>query len=387
MTTDQPTMSHRATAGDNHRPEPPFAANDVRLSPREWIVALCVAAVILTAIPIVWRRIEPLVVETNHRMPFSLGHDYWTYERYCGQAIADRDTTLVVGDSVVWGHFVSKDQTLTAHLNKELGGAQFANMGGDGIHPAALAGLMEHYGKALTGRRIILHCNLLWMSSPRHDLQGDKEFSINHPDLIPQFIESPKCYRATVSHRLGVLIARKAPVFAWANHMQIAYFDNMDLPTWTILHPTENPASAVTMKLPSPNEPTTPKIDPRPWTFKNIGEFDPPWVELDDSFQWRCFRRTIETLTDRGSRVFVVIGPFNEHMLAETSRAAYAEMVAKAKSGLAKNDIPHYAPAPPPSETYADASHPLGEGYAQMARDLLANEAFIRFLENKDPAD
>ena len=379
-------MSHRDRKNDSGLADTPFAANDVRLSPREWIIALGVAVAILAAIPFAWKSIEPLRIETNHRMPFSLGNDYWTYDRYCQEASADRDTTLVVGDSVVWGHFVGKDETLPAHLNGAPGDRRFANMGIDGIHPAALAGLVEHYGRAISDRRIILHCNLLWMSSPRHDLAGGKEFSFNHPDLVPQFVPRIDCYKATTSHRLGVLIGQRVPVFGWANHMQIAYFANSDLPTWTIGHPRENPADAITLELPSPDEPPTPKIDPRPWTQKDIGEFDPPWVDLDDSFQWRCFQRTIEILTARGNRVFVLVGPFNEYMLSEKARATYAKMTAKAQTWLGARNIPHYAPKPLPSGTYADASHPLGKGYSLLAEELLVNEAFIRFTGDKEAA-
>ncbi|MDP6543934.1 MAG: hypothetical protein QGH60_08065 [Phycisphaerae bacterium] len=372
-------MGHRDTASDSSSDDTPFAANNVRLSPREWIIALGIAAAILAAIPFAWEQIEPIRIETNHRMPFSLGNDYWTYDRYCDKISADRDTTLVVGDSVIWGHFVGKDQTLPAHLNRAPGDARFANMGVDGIHPAALAGLMEHYGRGISGRKVILHCNLLWMSSPRGDLSGGKERSINHPDLIGQFIQRPECYDRPKAHRLGVLIARKVPVFAWADHMHIAYFDNSDLPTWTIDNPRANPADAITLKLPSPDEPPTPKPDIRPWIEKDIGQFDPPWVDLDDSFQWRCFKRTIDILAARGNRVFVVVGPFNEHMLTKRSLAAYMTLTAKAHTWLGDHDIPHYVPKPLPSGTYADASHPLDEGYVLLARQLLANEAFIRF--------
>ena len=377
-------MSHRDSTNDNSSDDTPFAANDVRLSPREWIIAMVVAAAILAVLPFAWKRIEPIRIETNHRTPFSLGNDYWTYDRYCKEVSADRDTMLVVGDSVVWGHFVGKDETLPAHLNKTPGDRRFANMGIDGIHPAALAGLMEHYGQAISGRKVILHCNLLWMSSPRHDLRGSKEFSFNHPDLIPQFIPRIECYKATVSHRLGVLIGRRVPVFGWADHMQIAYFDNSDLPTWTIDHPRENPADAVTLRLPSPDDPPTPKPNIRPWTQKDIGEFDPPWVDLDDSFQWRCFQRTVDILTGRGNRVFVVVGPFNEHMLSKKALATYTTVTAKARRWLGARNIPHYAPKTLPSGTYADASHPLSEGYALLAEELLANEAFIRFAGTKE---
>jgi len=381
-------MSHSDRANDSSSANPPFAANDVRLSPREWIIALGVAAVILAGIPFAWKQIEPIRIETNHRIPFSLGHDYWTYDRYCQEVSADRDTMLVVGDSVVWGHFVGKDQTLPAHLNEARSDRRFANMGVDGIHPAALAGLMEHYGRAISGRKVILHCNLLWMSSPRYDLAGSKEISINHPDLIPQFFPDIECYQTprSRSHRLGVLIGRRVPVFSWANHMQIAYFDDSDLPTWTIGHPRDNPIDAITLELPSPNEPPTPKPDIRPWTQKDIGQFDPPWVNLDNSFQWRCFRRTIEILTGRGNRVFVVVGPFNEHMLSKKALATYATMTAKARRWLGVRKIPHYAPKTLPSGTYADASHPLRQGYALLAEGLLANEAFIRFAGDKQAA-
>jgi hypothetical protein len=375
-------MSHRDSPSDSSRPDVPFAANNVRLSPRQWLIALGVAAAILAAIPLTWKQIEPIRIETNHRTPFSLGYDYWTYDRYCREVSVDRDTIPVVGDSVVWGHFVGKDQTLSAYLNAAPGDRRFANMGVDGIHPAALAGLMEHYGRSISNRRVILHCNLLWMSSPRHDLAGSKGRSFNHPDLVPQFVPRIECYKANVSHRIGVLIGREAPILGWANHMRIAYFDDSDLPTWTIDHPRANPAGAVTLELPSPDEPPTPRPDIRPWTQKDIGQFDPQWVDLDDSFQWRCFRRTVDILTARGNRVFVVIGPFNEHMLTEDARAAYAKQAAKARKWLGDRNIPHYAPKPLPGKTYADASHPLGEGYELLAGKLLANEAFIRFSED-----
>jgi hypothetical protein len=33
--------------------------------------------------------------------------------------------------------------------------------------------------------------------------------------------------------------------------------------------------------------------------------------------------------------------------------------------------LPHAIPGPLPSELYADASHPLREGYAQLAREVV----------------
>lgn len=366
----------------------PFAANDVRLSPRQWVIALVLVAAILAVVPIAWERLEPLEIVANHRTPFRLGSDYWTYSRYCRAVCAKGDKTLILGDSVVWGHYVGKDETLSAHLNRAVGESAsggFANLGIDGIHPAALAGLTEHYGQAISRRKVILHCNLLWMSSQRRDLRTEKEFPINHPDLIPQFIPHVPGYKASRSHRLGVVIGRKLPFFGWSSHMQIAYLDSSDLATWTIEHPYDNPVGALSRELPSPDEPPSPKPDARPWTKKKeITKTNPPWVDLAGSLQWARFKQTLEILADRGNRVFVLVGPFNEHMLKEKSLDTFAETKAQARTWLQERGIPHYVPRALPSEAYADASHPLAEGYGLLAGKLLKNEAFIRFAGSKE---
>jgi len=370
------------------RPEVPFAANDVRLSPREWVIAVLLAAAILAVVPIAWEWIEPLEIQANHRVPFRLGGDYWTYSRSCRAACAEGNKTLVIGDSVVWGHYVGKDETLPAHLNDAMDAERFVNLGIDGIHPAALAGLVEQYGRAITGRKVILHCNLLWMSSERRDLRSTKEDPINHPDLIPQFVPSVPRYHAPISQRLSVVIGRKVPVFDFARHMQVTYLDGYDLPSWTIDNPYANPLENLGRELPSPDEPPSPRPDARPWTSRrDIRKIDPPWVELGKSLQWRCFRECVATLTGRGNRVFVLVGPFNEHMLTPEGLAKYAEPKARVRAWLRDNGIPHYIPRALPSDLYADASHPLGDGYATLAAELLKDEAFVRFAGRGEAAE
>ena len=39
---------------------------------------------------------------------------------------------------------------------------------------------------------------------------------------------------------------------------------------------------------------------------------------------------------------------------------------------LKERKIPYYAPEALPSEQYGDASHPLGSGYALLAKELVA---------------
>lgn len=366
-------------------PEVRFAANDVRLSPRGWIVAALLIAGAFWAIPAVWRRIEPLTIGPDDRVPYRLGYDYWNYQRTCQQVCAG-EQTLLIGDSVVWGHYVAGDQTLSHCLNQQAGGPRFANLGIDGIHPVALAGLVRYYGGAIRGKRVLVNCNLLWMSSPRHDLSADEESAFNHPGLVPQFLPRIPAYKASASQRLGIVFGRQIGLLGWADHLRIAYFGGDNLATWTFAHPYENPLDAVTLALPSPDEPPSPEPDARPWTEKGIGKVAPEWVELDASLQWRFFRQTIRLLQERGNRVFVLIGPLNEAMLSDEALPAYARLSGQVAAWLAEQGIPHYAPPALPSQANADLSHPTAKGYELLAEQLFAQEPFTQFLASQaDP--
>lgn len=376
MPNDQ--QDHPMASGSAAGADVPFGSNEVRLSWRQWLLAAGLLAVAFTLTPRLWKRVEPLGAGPDWRVPYRLGHDYWLYARWCRRA-GSRHEVLVVGDSVVWGHYVRAEQTLSHYLSRGAGGPRFANLGVDGIHPAAMAGLLEHYGRAISGKRVLLHCNLLWMSSPASDLQGRKERSFNHPQLVPQLSDEIPCYREPLSGRLGIVVRRRLSVLQWARHLRIAYFDGSPLGWWTLEHPYANPVRAVTLRLPSPNEPPSPKPVAKPWTQQGMGEFDAPWVDLGESIQWRFFRRCVEVLRRRGNRVFVLVGPFNEHMLTESSLRAYRRRKQQVGAWLRRREVPHLIPEALPSERYADASHPLGAGYAVLAERLLAEEAFRRF--------
>lgn len=359
-----------------------FAANDVRLSPRHWLIAAALIACGLWLIPAVWRHFEPLDIAADHRVPYRLGNDYWNYERTCRE-VCQGDATLLVGDSVLWGHYVDCSGTLSHYLNEQTAErSQFDNLGVDGIHPVALAGLVRTYGSAIRDKRVIINCNPLWLSSPRHDLSSNKESSFNHPTLVPQFSPQIPCYKASVSERVGTVVARHVRFLGWADHVRIAYFDNDDLTTWTMEHPYANPMAMVTWRLPSPDEPPSPVPDPRPWTEKGIRPITPDWVPLDESLQWQFFRRTVQLLQARGNRVFVLIGPLNEHMLSTEGLKEYNERKRQMVAWHVEQKILHYAPSALPSHVYADFSHPDDEGYAQLAELLLAQTEFQSFLDD-----
>ena len=366
---------------ETEKHEVPFSSNEVRLSPRGWLAVACVAAALFCGIPVAWERIEPFEPGADYRVPYRLSYDYWMIQRYC-RRIATEDKTPVLGDSAVWGHYVAKDQTLSHYLNELGGGDRFVNLGIDGIHPAAMAGLVEHYGQDITDSKVVVNCNLLWTASKRRDLSDQKESDFNHPKLVPQVYPTVPCYRESWSRRLGIVVGREVPFFGWVDHLRIAYFEDMDIAAWTIEHPYTNPVGAVTLDLPSPDEPPSTEPVADSWTNKGMRQVNFPWVQLDESFQWRCFRSAVELLKRRGNTVFVLVGPFNEHMLQQESLEAYQDRKRSVEAWLEEQQIPHFVPAALPSEHYADASHPLADGYRLLAEQMLDNKSFREFLAN-----
>ena len=359
-----------------------FSSNCVRLSGYELIFVVIVASILFCFGPRLWERIEKFEPEPNFRLPYELSNDYWLYSRYCRWAISNYET-LVIGDSVVWGHYVSQDNTLSHYLNQMIGQDQFANLGVDGIHPVALSGLLKYYGRDISGKKIVLHFNPLWMSSSKQDLQSTKEFHFNHPKLAPQFIPKIPCYKDPYSRRFSAVTQRYAPILNWTSHLKVTYFENMDIPTWTLEHPYENPAGTVTLELPTlVNDNQNEHIS---WVEKGTVKKDFPWVKLESSLQWKFFQRSVKLLKKRGNSVFVLVGPFNEHMLKGESIEIYRKIKSKIEVWLQQNNIAYYMPQTLPSELYVDASHPMSEGYAMLAKQLFEDENGAGFLKEKYP--
>jgi hypothetical protein len=92
--------------------------------------------------------------------------------------------------------------------------------------------------------------------------------------------------------------------------------------------------------------------------------------------QWAAFQRTVGLLRARGNEVLVLVGPFNEHMLTVDNRVVYQQVRAGIVEWLRAQQVPYVAPAPLPSELYADASHPLTEGYRLLAEQLFQDGTF-----------
>ena len=369
--------------------------NELRLGVAEWISVLALVCFIVISSPWIWKKLERFDTGIDYRMPYNLSKDYWLYERRL-QNIEDHSKVILLGDSVVWGEYVLPDGTLSHFLNTEAGGRErFVNAGVNGLFPLALEGLIRSYGGSLRNRKIVVQCNVLWMSSPKADLQVQKQEKFNHARLTPQFFPSIPCYGADAQERLGVILERNSGFLSWISHLQSAYFDDKSLLNWTLeesddnppSHPNSarNPLALITMRVPE-----AAVLDPlrgpgssrhKAWdsNARNPVQFD--WVDLQTSLQWGAFERMILNLRSRRNEVLVMLGPFNEHMIDPANQSRFEKLRAGITEALRRHEVPVIAPEALPSSLYADASHPLTAGYELLAKSVYSDPIFAKWLQ------
>jgi hypothetical protein len=68
-------------------------------------------------------------------------------------------------------------------------------------------------------------------------------------------------------------------------------------------------------------------------------------------------------------------------MLAEDNQEPYRKLRDGIVDWLRANHIPFVVPETLPSQLYADASHPLTEGYELLAKRLYASQSFQHWLK------
>jgi hypothetical protein len=373
----------------------PFGVNEMRLTLRQWLAVLALAAVGVWGVPRCWLRVERFDVGPDYRLPYTLHKDYWLFQQRLAK-IADPTSVPVLGDSVVWGEYVRADGTLTHFLNREAGRPErFVNCGINGLFPLAMEGLIDYYGTALRNRKLLLHCNVLWMSSPKADLSQAQEADFNHARLVPQFRPWIPCYRADMAERLSAVVERNVEFLSWVGHVENTYFDQRSIPQWTLAEDDRtpprrpnawrNPLAQITFRVPAepPHDPQRGPASARhkPWTAAATRPTGFRWIGLNASLQWQAFQRLVSLLRSRGNDVFVLLGPFNEHMVAERQRATYRQLRDGIAAWLTENRVPHLVPDALPRELYADASHPLTAGYALLAQRIRQAPRFRVWLD------
>ena len=356
-----------------------FSSNSVRLFGKDWVAIITILIGIFYLLPKCWPLLEKFNPPLDYRLSYELSNDYWMFTRWSKYTCSEYPV-LIIGDSVIWGQYVKRDHALSHYLSELAGENMFANMGVDGIHPAAMLGLVKYYGKDISNKGVILHLNPLWMSSKKQDLRGEEEFRFNHPRLVPQLIPNLACYRPSFTEIIGVTSERSVPFFSWVNHLRISYFENMDIQNWTIQNPYKNPLSAITLKIPIPEN--KPQSRPLTRAERRMRREDFPWVDVEESFQWYSFKKVIEILNSRNNNVFVLLGPFNPYILTEESLNRYDAMKDEMETWLKERGISYYPVPHLPTEDYADVSHPLKEGYTIIAKELFEMESFQKWMKS-----
>jgi hypothetical protein len=174
------------------------------------------------------------------------------------------------------------------------------------------------------------------------------------------------------------VLVRDLPFFSWKEHLKIAYCEGMGLEDWTLENPYALSAAGRGSDSFYSDEPGS---EPMNWRKRGITPRSLPWMKAARSYQWWSFRRAIRLLRSRRDRVFVVIGPFNTYALSRDSQARYRWLKAAMEAWLRRERVSYHSARLLPSEMYADASHPLGPGYRQIARELLASPSFQAWMK------
>ena len=146
-----------------------------------------------------------------------------------------------------------------------------------------------------------------------------------------------------------------------------------------MLYPCKNPFSAVTLQIPTAED--GPQGKPISWKERGIGKQDLPWVRPGESLQWSFTKKLIELLRSRDNKVFVLVGPFNPYVLTQESLARYTLVRQEMEGQLEALQVSHFSVPALPSQDYADASHPLKEGYREMAEELRESKPFQEWIK------
>ncbi|MDD8015377.1 MAG: hypothetical protein PHX45_06755 [Acidobacteriota bacterium] len=358
-------------------------SNHVILSGREWIFTVILFLIIGFVLYFGWYHWEELPLESDFRSTCweERMSDYWAYSQW-GRAARARHRVLLIGSSVIWGQEVPHDETLSHYLNDELGAEDVANMGIDGLTNAAMTGLFKHYGRFLRGADVILEFNPLWMSSPRRDLRGKGSdlWQFHHPRLVPQLDRRISYYRG-INERVGYLLENDLKLPPFVRHLMVNYFENKSVAAWLMDHPYRLPPGAITFRA-------APMMKEKQglgtsWSSRKEAEiWDNPFLSLDESIQWEFYLKALRLLRNKGCRVFILLGPYNTHCLTEKSRERGRAMIEAVKHRLDEMGYPYFDTTKGflPSDQFADQCHLLKGGHMLLARALVDDAAFRKWL-------
>ena len=344
------------------------SANGLLFSGMEiFLTSTVILLLVFVLFPQCYRSWEKITLPEDFRLPYINRDNYYLYSRCAEQAAAASDY-LLIGDSAIWGMYASNTETLSAQLNRMQKKVRFSNLAIDGLHPVAMKTLMENFGSSIRDRKVLIYFNPLWVNSAKYDLSSSEKFTVNHPELLPQFgkIES---YEAALDKKIKILLDRELLFFSQLRHIRNYFYNNSDFKSHLAKTGGINPFSVVRREI-SPEEKDhhgskenylTRRIPVQHWE----------WVQLTGSRQWCALTDTAKLLKSRGNDVTIMIGGINPGLLDEQTLSGLRKLRTEAAKLLSQENIHSITLPELDAALYADASHPLGDGYALLASDLL----------------
>jgi hypothetical protein len=341
----------------------------INLSLREWLVVLLIVTVLAALLPLIPYRPRRPLVDGDYRIPYALSNRYDLYRRFTNLS-ASQFPTILVGDSVVWGQFTHLNGTLAHHLNALTKQRRYINAGLDGMHPIALAQLLEHHAPAIQKKDVVLQFNPLWlmMSSANQKLPEDP--LLNRPGLVPRLAAGAN---GTIQDQLEAIVARLfhgSPFDWWGDRIADS---RVDFLAWSLDHPYESPLKAISSGLP-PSEDSY-NVRMAPWAGIERAKLDARWPVLETNGQWKAFERVIDLLEARHNRVMVLLGPMNEHMMTKPMLDGYLVLKRRIQEKIEEREILCFMAPTLESNHYSDICHPLASGYEELARELLKSQS------------
>jgi hypothetical protein len=93
----------------------------------------------------------------------------------------------------------------------------------------------------------------------------------------------------------------------------------------------------------------------------------------------------VELLKERRNRDCVMVGPINPYILTPASLEKFRKVQQDICAWLQAHQVEYVLVPDLPSETYADASHPLDKGYDLIADTLLHSAVFASYINQSAP--
>lgn len=356
-------------------------SNAMILSLKEWIATLALVALINGIIYYGWNSWEKFNPGPDHRETCwaEKQSDYWAYTRWIRYA-REHYNVLLLGDSVIWGQEVRNDQTISHYLNEFYGRDIVANLGNDGLFMAGIDGIVKYYGEDLDNANIIVQLSPLWMANLRRDLRPEKKSNYHHPRLIPQFSTRINYYH-DLNTRIGYFIEHYVRVFPFVRHLMANYYDNESISSWMMDNPYKDPFTAITFQAaPVMAESQGESLD---WETKKQKVSNEPFVNSSQSIQWGLYVDALKRFQVKNSRVFVMIGPYNQYMLTPESQLRLFTLIELLKKDLDALGIPYFDTFTIglPSRTFGDTCHLLKDGHIMLAKAMLSDERFRQWLD------